>query len=389
MTGEEGRQTTPEQGERIDRFLGRQYDDLSRSRVEQLIDEGTVTVDGQVPKRSMKAQPGQHVVMEVPPPEEPSAEPQDIPLAVAFEDEHLVVVDKEAGMVVHPAPGHPDGTLVNALLHHCGDLSGIGGVLRPGIVHRLDKDTSGLLVAAKTQQAHMGLARQLKDREMGRRYLALVWGHPEPEEGTIENWIGRSRSDRKRMAAYEPRRPPLEKRWGRPGEEEEMRSLMEEDLPPKVESAAMSAERWGELFGDEDGDTEAGEERETNPEGVPPDARRAVTHYRTERRYDVGSLVACRLQTGRTHQIRVHLAHRGHPVMGDEVYGGDEKAIRGLVSRQRDRGRAVVEAAERQMLHAAELAFTHPISGETMRFEAPLPSDFRRVVEVLERQQDV
>ncbi|MFO7768558.1 MAG: pseudouridine synthase, partial [bacterium] len=181
VTGEAGRRTTPEPGERIDRFLGRQFEDLSRSRVEQLIDEGSVTVDGTVPKRSMKARPGQRVVLEVPPPVEPSAEPQQIPLDIIYEDEHLVVVDKEPGMVVHPAPGHPDGTLVNALLHHCGDLSGIGGVLRPGIVHRLDKDTSGLLAAAKTQQAHIGLASQLKEREMGRRYLGLVWGHPDPE----------------------------------------------------------------------------------------------------------------------------------------------------------------------------------------------------------------
>jgi len=388
VTGEPGRRTTPEDGERIDRFLGRQFDDLSRSRIEQLIAQERVTVDGEVPKPSRKARPGQRVVLEVPPPVEPSAEPQAIPLDIVFEDEHLVVVDKAVGMVVHPAPGHPDRTLVNALLHHCGDLSGIGGVLRPGIVHRLDKDTSGLLVAAKTQQAHMVLARQLKARDMGRRYLAVVWGHPDPEEGTIRNWIGRSRSDRKRMAAYEPRRPPLEKRWGRPGEEERMRSLMEEDLPPRVADDAMDSDQWAELYGTDDADREETGERQQNPEGVPDDARLAVTCYATERRYDVATLVSCSLQTGRTHQIRVHFAHRGHPLVGDGVYGGDRKVLKGLVARQRGRAQAVLETADRQMLHAGELSFTHPASGEAMRFESTPPADFRALLELLGEEQE-
>ncbi|MFO7769680.1 MAG: pseudouridine synthase, partial [bacterium] len=207
---------------------------------------------------------------------------------------------------------------------------------------------------------------------------------PGPEEGTIENWIGRSRSDRKRMAAYEPRRPPLEKRWGRPGEEEQMRSLMEGDVPPEAEEGAMEAGAWADLYAENDADIPGEGEREALPEGVPPDARRAVTHYRTEIRYDVAALVVCRLQTGRTHQIRVHLAHRGHPVVGDEVYGGGRKALRGLAARQRERGRAVLEAVQRQMLHAAGLSLTHPVTGEEMDLESPLPRDFREVLGVLE-----
>jgi 23S rRNA pseudouridine1911/1915/1917 synthase len=373
VTSEPNQRTTPQgERERVDHFLGRQFDDLSRSRIEALIKEGAVTVDGRVPKPSQAATAGQRIVLDVPPLEEPSAEPEEIPLDIRFEDSDLIVVNKAAGMVVHPAPGHPSGTLVNALLYHCGDLSGIGGVLRPGIVHRLDKDTSGLLVVAKSQQAHMRLSDALKERWIQRLYLAVVWGRPTADEGTVDTWIGRSRSDRKRMASYTDRKPSRERRWGRPGEEEEMLAWRDEDV-------------------DSDGDPEEimpGEEQSDSlPPGVPSDARRAVTHYRTSTVYDIAALLECRLETGRTHQVRVHMAHIGHSVVGDAVYGGRDNVLRGIAPERRSRAQQILACMPRQALHARKLAFEHPLSGESMEFEADPPEDFMGLLDRLEEEQ--
>ena len=285
-------------GERLDRMLAREIPALSRSRIQALVAEGRVTPSGR------KAVAGQLYRVSVPParPAEPAAEA--IPLAVVHEDEHLVVVDKPAGMVVHPAPGHPGGTLVNALLDHCGrSLTGVGGVARPGIVHRLDKDTSGLIVAAKTEAAHAGLRALFETHDIDRGYLALVQGLPSPVSGRIEAPIGRDPRHRKRMAVVER-------------------------------------------------------------------GRAAVTHYRVERAFGTrASLVACRLETGRTHQVRVHLAHIGHAVIGDPNYG------------RRRRGLPVFP---RQALHAARLGFRHPATGESMMFESLPPTDFRELAVMLE-----
>ena len=285
-------------GERLDRMLAREIPALSRSRIQALVAEGRVTPSGR------KAVAGQLYRVSVPParPAEPAAEA--IPLAVVHEDEHLIVVDKPAGMVVHPAPGHPGGTLVNALLDHCGrSLTGVGGVARPGIVHRLDKDTSGLIVAAKTETAHAGLRALFEMHDIDRGYLALVQGLPSPVSGRIEAPIGRDPRHRKRMAVVER-------------------------------------------------------------------GRAAVTHYRVEKAFGtLASLVACRLETGRTHQVRVHLAHIGHAVIGDPNYG------------RRRRGLPVFP---RQALHAARLGFRHPATGESMMLESPPPTDFRELAVMLE-----
>lgn len=365
--------TTPRgERERLDHFLGRQWEDLSRSRVETLMRQGAVEVDGRRPKPSQAARPGQRIVLLVPPPQEPSSEPEAIPLEIVYEDDDLVVVNKAAGMVVHPAPGHPAGTLVNALLHHCGDLSGIGGVLRPGIIHRLDKDTSGLIVAAKSQRAHTRLSEAIKERRVRRDYLAVVWGRPDPAEGTIETWIGRGRRDRKRMAAYQAQRAPLERRWGRPAEEEAMIDLRE---PP-----GNAGEAGGEP-----------EEREAAPpehlpHGVPSDARRAVTRYRTEVDFGIASLLECSLETGRTHQVRVHMRHIGHSVVGDPLYGGRERAVKGLAPERQAAAREMLARMPRQALHAARLGFQHPVSGQPIRLEAEPPPDFRDLLAFLEER---
>jgi 23S rRNA pseudouridine1911/1915/1917 synthase len=237
------------------------------------------------------------------------ARAQDIPLSIVFEDEHLIVVDKPAGLVVHPAAGNLDGTLVNALLHHCrGQLSGIGGVVRPGIVHRIDKDTSGLLVVAKTDKAHEGLARQFADHSLERAYLAVVAGLPIPPAGTVRGHIGRSDHDRKKMAVLHA----LNKR-----------------------------------------------------------GKHAVTHYKTLERLDSSSLVECRLETGRTHQVRVHMASIGHPLLGDPAYGRTPARLRSRLSELR---------FARQALHAAVLGFIHPVTGAALRFESALPADMEQLL---------
>jgi 23S rRNA pseudouridine1911/1915/1917 synthase len=301
---------TIERAERLDKALAGAAG-LSRERVKRLIADGAVSVGGAVVHEpSGKFAAGAQFAIALPPAKPLDVEPQDIPLIVAFEDEHLIVVDKPAGMVVHPAAGNRDGTLVNALLFHCaGRLSGINGVARPGIVHRIDKDTSGLIVVAKTDAAHESLAAQFSEHSVHRRYLAVCAGHPNPPSGRIEARLGRSDRDRKKMA------------------------VLQED-----------AER----------------------------GKHAVTHYRSVRRLDHATLIECRLETGRTHQVRVHLMSIGHPLLGDPVYGRTPKALRALLSE--------IDFA-RQALHAAELGFLHPATGQWVQFTAELPADMRELID--------
>ncbi|GAB4259495.1 MAG: RluA family pseudouridine synthase [Deferrisomatales bacterium] len=287
---------------RMDRFLVEAGLPLSRSRLRKLIEEGRVTVDGRVARPSKRLTGGERIRVVIPPPDEPRAEPEDIPVDVVYEDRWLAVVAKPRGLVVHPAPGHPTGTLVNALLHRCRDLSGVGGVLRPGIVHRLDKDTSGLLVVAKDDATHRALQDQFRSRDVGKIYLAVALGRMEGS-GVVDRPVGRHPVERKRMAVDAPRSRPARTRW---------RTLQ---------------------------------------------ALRGAT------------LLEVVIETGRTHQIRVHLASLGHPVAGDPLYGGVARA-RGIADRQvRDR-----LARERvQALHAWKLRFRHPHTGEVLALRAPLP----------------
>jgi 23S rRNA pseudouridine1911/1915/1917 synthase len=297
---------------RLDKALAEAFPTLSRARLQALLAEGAVTRDGQpVSNGSAKAQPGLYAVI-LPPLASPVPLPQAIPLTVLFEDADLIVIDKPAGMAAHPAPGTPDGTLVNALLAHCGDsLSGIGGVARPGIVHRLDKDTSGVMVAAKSDRAHAGLSALFATHDIERTYIALTRGAPSPEKGRIETLIGRSSSDRKKMA--------VQRSSGR---------------------NAITDYVVQKTFG-----------QPAKASGAPLAAR-----------------VACTLHTGRTHQIRVHMASKGAPILGDAVYGSGSPAAPVRA--------AIAEAGlTRQALHAAVLGFVHPVTGETLRFETDPPAD--------------
>jgi 23S rRNA pseudouridine1911/1915/1917 synthase len=295
-------------GQRLDKVLAPLFPDISRARLQALIGEGRLSLDGQpIADASRKAKAGTYV-LSVPPPAAAEPEPQDLPLSILYEDEHLIVVDKAAGMAVHPAPGTPAGTLVNALLHHCGDtLSGVGGVARPGIVHRLDKDTSGVMVAAKSDVAHQGLSKLFATHDIDRLYIALTRGAPSPANGTIVTRLGRSLTDRKKMAVLKS------------------------------------------------------------------GGREATTHYRVEASFGplerpLAARVACRLETGRTHQIRVHMASKGSPCLGDAVYGSGPPAT--TVKEQ-----VAAAGLKRQALHAAVLGFVHPVTGEALRFETPLPPD--------------
>ncbi len=304
-------------GTRLDSYLATALPEFSRTRLKTLLKAGRVGAGGgTITDPAYRVKPGQRFTVDVPPAVRARPAPEAIPLAVIYEDAQLIVVDKPAGMVVHPAPGHPEGTLVNALVAHCGaSLSGIGGVRRPGIVHRLDKETSGLLVAAKTDAAHLGLAAQLAARDIERVYLAVVWGLPLPRRGEIQGAVGRNPKNRKKMAVVS--------RGGKP----------------------------------------------------------ALTRYRVVECYsDVASLVECRLATGRTHQIRVHLAHRGHPVIGDATYGRAKE--RRLETLPQALHGAIADLG-RQALHARLIAFSHPVSQERLRFECPLPLDIRRLVTIL------
>ena len=291
-----------ESGDRVDALLARHIEGLSRSAAQRLLEEGRVLLRGAPVKKNYKCAAGDAFFVELPPAEEVALVAQDIPLDVVYEDGDVIVVNKPRGLVVHPAPGHPDGTLVNALLWHCGDsLSGVGGEKRPGIVHRIDKDTSGLLIAAKNDFAHQALSAQLADRSLSRIYEAVVRGRLREDSGTVDRPIGRHPVDRKRMAVTEKN--------GRP----------------------------------------------------------AVTHWEVLARYRDYTHVRCRLETGRTHQIRVHMASIGHPLLGDFTYGAPspEKGLEG------------------QCLHARELKFIHPRTGEGVRLETPLPAYFTEVLSKL------
>ncbi|MES2711991.1 MAG: RluA family pseudouridine synthase [Pseudomonadota bacterium] len=309
-------------GTRADSFLAAAIDGLSRSRVKALMVAGHATRDGAPlldPSEPVRA--GALYAITIPAPVAARPEAQDIPLSILFEDQHLIVLDKPAGLVVHPAPGNLDGTLVNALLAHAGDdLTGIGGEKRPGIVHRLDKDTSGVMVVAKTERALQILSQTFADRDLDRSYIALAWGLPSPLEGEIDAVIGRHPVDRKRMAVLEGR------------------------------EAARG--------------------------------KHAITRYATTRGYGTGcSLLRCKLMTGRTHQIRVHLSHKGNPLVGDPVY---LKRIPAAARSLSGPVRNALLAFPRQALHAASLGFRHPITGQDLAFETPLPEDFRALLMLLD-----
>jgi 23S rRNA pseudouridine1911/1915/1917 synthase len=276
-----------------------------------LIESGLVQLGGRTAKKSEPVSPGQEISVEIPPPEPLEVEAQEIPLDVVFEDSHLLVINKTAGMVVHPAPGHRDGTLVNALLHHVADLSGIGGKLRPGIVHRLDRDTSGLMMVAKGDKTHVALSNAIRRREVRRIYRAVSWGHLSESPITVDMPIGRDPRERKRMA-------------------------------------------------------------------VAAGGRRALTRIRVRESWPAADHLDVSLKTGRTHQIRVHLAHLGHPVVGDRVYGANWG--RGMGGELRSWARELDRRATRQLLHSSSLSFRHPATGDEMRFRAPLPEDMASVV---------
>lgn len=299
---------------RLDVFLTNSDIGYSRSGAQRLIAEGHVEIEGRTVKPGHPVRPGDVIRVVLPEPKAPNLNPEAIPLDVFFEDRDLLVVNKPAGMVVHPAPGSYSGTLVHALLHHCTDLSGIGGQLRPGIVHRLDKGTSGLLIVAKNDGAHWSLSDQLKRREVVRRYRALVWGRMAAPSGRIEASIGRHPADGKRMA--------------------------------------VSGRR----------------------------ARPAATRFKVEEEFEFLSLLSLRLETGRTHQIRVHLSHVGHPVFGDPTYGGREKRLRGIAPRFRTKAEALLKIMPRQALHAQTLGFVHPTTDEQLSFSSDLPEDIRAVL---------
>lgn len=299
--------TAEETGVRLDSFIAQALPDISRSAAQKLVDNGLVTLNGKTVKKNHKTTAGEVFEIELPEPEETDLVPQDIPLDIVYEDDDVILINKPRGMVVHPAPGHPDGTLVNALMHHCGDsLSGIGGVKRPGIVHRIDMDTSGLLIVAKNDFAHTHLSDQLSDRSLSRVYEAVVYGRIKEDSGKIDAPIGRHPTDRKRMAVTDK------------------------------------------------------------------NSRNAVTHYEVIARYNGFTHVRCILETGRTHQIRVHMTHIGHPLLGDLVYG-KKKAEKGLSG---------------QCLHAKRLKFIHPKTLEPMAFETELPDYFTAVLNKLGKETE-
>lgn len=297
------RTTESEKGMRLDAYLASALDELTRSAAAKLISDGQVTVDGRTAGKSLKLSGGETVEVTLPEPEAIDAVAQDIPLDVVYEDSDVIVVNKPAGLVVHPAPGHPDGTLVNALLYHCGDsLSGIGGALRPGIVHRIDRDTSGLIIAAKNDAAHQALTAQLSDHTLGRTYECIVTGNLREDRGTVDAPIARHPTDRKKMA-------------------------------------------------------------------VVAGGRNAVTHWEVIAHYPGYTYVRCRLETGRTHQIRVHMAYIGHPILGDTVYG-NKKSVPGLTG---------------QCLHAVGLQFLHPRTGELVQLSCPLPEEFTGMLRKIDK----
>lgn len=298
-------ESTESNKNRLDQYLTANIEELTRARIQKLIDEGMVTVNGTIARASLKLKKGDKIILTMPPPEILEAGAEDIPVAIVFEDENLIVINKPAGMVVHPGAGVHSGTLVNALLHHCrGSLSSIGGVIRPGIVHRLDKDTSGLIVVAKNDNAHQKLAAQLKEKTARRTYIALVEGQPKEAEGTVTAPIGRHPVKRKEMAIVE-------------------------------------------------------------------NGRNAVTHFKALKYFQRFTLMECSLETGRTHQIRVHMASLNLPVAGDIVYN---RKTSGTLEGRHKLG------LSGQALHAAKLSFTHPVTGLLLEFQAELPQDFERLL---------
>ncbi len=297
---------TQEAGVRIDKYLAEQLPDITRSYLQKLLKDGSVQMDGKPVKASTKTAAEAVIELRIPEPEEPEILPEELPLDILYEDADVILINKPKGMVVHPAAGHYSGTLVNALLYHCkGDLSGINGVLRPGIVHCIDKDTTGVLIACKNDKAHNALAEQLKEHSITRKYRAIVCGSLKEDEGTVDAPLGRHPQDRKKMAVV----------------------------------------RTG--------------------------GKRAVTHYRVLERFDRYTYIECQLETGRTHQIRVHMASLGHPLLGDEVYGRTKAPFK----------------LEGQTLHAMVLGFVHPATGAYMEWEAPLPEYFEELLEKLRRSK--
>ncbi len=289
-------------GKRLDVFLAEENSDLTRSRIQKLISEGNITVNGQQTKSNYKLRTGDSVEIVLPPPKDAQIKAENIPLDIVYEDEYMLVVNKPQGMVVHPAAGNTEGTLVNALMAHCGDnLSGINGEIRPGILHRIDKDTSGLLLVAKDDRAHLGLSGQIKEHSLTREYTALVHGRIKEDSGTIDAPIGRDEKDRKKMTITQK------------------------------------------------------------------NSRNAVTHFFVTERFDKYTLVRCRLETGRTHQIRVHMSKNGHPIVGDPVYGRKKEEFK----------------LNGQLLHARKVGYIHPVLGEYMEFEREIPDYFEEVLKKL------
>jgi len=307
--------------QRVDRYLASCQDlDISRSRIQRLFDDGLVTIDGRVAIKKQRIKGGETIVLTVPPPPRMHLTGEDIPIDIVFEDEHLAVVNKPPGMVTHPATGNYGGTLVNAMIHHFGKLSELGGSDRPGIVHRLDKNTSGLLIVARNDNAFLALQKAVQGREVARSYLALVCAHMRDDAGTIDLPIGRSLKDRKKMIVTHHR------------------------------------------------------------------SREAVTNYKLLDRYRSYDLLEVNLHTGRTHQIRVHLSHLGHPVFGDPDYGGRQKWHRGIFAPERLLAKRLLEIMPRQALHAAHLEFTHPVTREKLSLHRDPPADFQALVQMLDNE---
>lgn len=308
--------TAEDAGQRLDAFLAAAVPELTRSAVQRLIEQGQVRLDGKSVKASHKLSAGEQVAITIPAPEPATAVAEDIDLEILFEDADVIVVNKAAGMTVHPGAGVNSGTLVNALLGHCSDLSGIGGEVRPGIVHRIDKDTTGILVVAKNDAAHEGLARQFSEHTVKRVYNALIFGSPKADKGKIEGIIGRHPVDRKKMS------------------------------------------------------------------GKARHGRSAVTHWQVIARYPEVTLLKLKLETGRTHQIRVHLSEAGYPLLGDSVYGGDAR----LGNVKDAKLKSLIKVLGRQALHARVLGFMHPCKGEYIEFTTDLPEDMQRIIDYLEKE---
>lgn len=305
-----------ERPKRLDHFVTHAIENLSRSRAQQLVSENMVSVNGKFVAKSYMIRPGDRIEVILPLPEKVEAQAEDIPIRVIYEDDDILVVNKSAGMVVHPAYANYTGTLVNALLHHVQDLSGINGELRPGIVHRIDKDTSGLLLVAKHDRAHRHLSKLFKDHNIEREYWAMVWGKPKKKKDTIETLIGRSAKDRKKFA-------------------------------------------------------------------VTKEGKNAITHYELITAYESVSLIRCRLETGRTHQIRVHMNYIGHPILGDKTYGGDNPNLAGGEKKKKQHAENILALIPRQALHAKTLGFIHPTTKKMMRFDSELPDDFNAVLQLI------